>query len=232
VSVTVSVAWLAVRELWISYRLVVMLAAFVLGGALVALIPTDVQTGLSRLSLSLGAAGVLTATLLAWTFAAERRRGRAAWLVARAVPRRALLGGWLLAGGASVLIALAPAALLAWAALGPVARTIEPLAFGVAIAAVGCSTLALVVVGLLAGTLMPPLVAATVSLLAASALAAAALLVADAPAVAPGAAYAGLASLTDATRPIAHGLQAGGAALVGAAALLVLATAALERRDL
>ena len=93
-----AVTWLAVRELWISFRLVTIIALFLLAGAFVALLPGLGQRQPASwyaigLAVASAAAGGLTAAILSL----ERKRGTAAWLASRAVPRVTLLVGWFIA---------------------------------------------------------------------------------------------------------------------------------------
>ncbi|MGH2782777.1 MAG: ABC transporter permease subunit, partial [Thermoleophilaceae bacterium] len=149
------VSWLAMRELWVSYRLLVLLGAFVAAGAFVAIVP-DVPAVLhERFSLGLGLAVGVAAAVAAWSIARERELGRAGWLVSRAVRRRTLLAGWFIALGATTLIGLVAAAGLGWAAVSSVSRPPDGLTFGLHTAAIGCGALAATALGLLVGALVP-----------------------------------------------------------------------------
>lgn len=226
------VARLAVRELWISFRLLIVLIAFVAAGAVVALLPAAVPVTMTRLSVGLGAATIVVSVVAAWSMAEERQAGRAGWLVSRSLPRGSLLAGWFVALAGLAGLALAAAALLGWLAATTVAFRLEAGAYVSLILAIGATTLGAIALGLLAGTLLPGRTAAAAvgagCLLAG---AAAWLLPLDGSLV-PGGAYASLAALTETQRSIGPGLRATGVGLAVAAALLVAARAALEDAEL
>lgn len=73
----VIVAGVVLRELWVTFRLVVLLAVFIGGSALAALLPAGSAVLLDRLAATLALATTITAALAAWTVAADR--GRAGW---------------------------------------------------------------------------------------------------------------------------------------------------------
>lgn len=226
-----TVAWLALRELWISYRLMLVLAGFVATGAVVALAPVGDRDQLLRLALGFAASAAVTGVVSAWSLAAERRRRRAAWLVGRGISRASIVRGWFVALAVVVAVGLVPSATLAWLALLP-GRPAEGVAYVATIGAIGCGVLGVVAFGHLAGAILPPAVAAIVVLAACGAVAAATLLAPQAAAYLPSAGYLVLIELADTARPIARALAGAGIALATAGALLVLATAAFERVDL
>ena len=227
-----TVAWLALRELWISYRLMVILTGFVTAGAVVALLPADVATSFGWLAIGCAGGAGVAAAISAWSLASERRAGRAAWLVGRGFPRAAIVRGWFAATAIAALLGLVPSAAFAWVALSPVARSVEPAAYVAAIAAVGCGTLAAIAAGQLAGALLPRVVAVVAVTLVAGVVAGASVMAPSTVAVLPPGGHQLLAGLADAARPIGRALGAGGLALAITAALLVLAMAAMERADL
>ena len=147
-------ARLALRELWISFRLFAVLAGFVAVAALVALLPAPLPVTLERLALGLGAATGLTAGVAALSMAEERRTGRAGWLVTRSLPRGTPLVGWFAAVAATGLLGLVAAAILGWLAASNVAVRLAAAGYISAVAGVGATLLAAVALGLLAGTVM------------------------------------------------------------------------------
>lgn len=154
---------LVIRELWISFRLLVLLVAFVGSGALVALLPAPPAVVLSRLGLGLALATAVAAAVAAWSLAEERVRGRIGWLVTRSVPRAAIVAAWFVGIALIVLPALAAAAVLGWLASAAPGLAAEPLPFVVTMVGIGGTALAAVGVGLLVGAVLPPLAAAAVA---------------------------------------------------------------------
>jgi hypothetical protein len=242
VSRFLAVTGLAVRELWISFRLLLLVGVLLLTALPISLLPVTspdpmaAATGrLQPFALGLAAALSLACGVAAGTLAAERRRGTAGWLVGRAVPRGSIITGWFAAFVIVLVIGLAPAAALAWLTLGPTAEMLDPTAFVVSVAAAAAAGVAAVALamllgamfGVLPGMLLGALITA-VLLVPAAAIGLPAL--ADAPA--PGASLAILGDLVDAARPVADSVRAGGVALAAAAALLVLASAVMSRADL
>ena len=237
-----AVTGLALRELWISYRLLLIVGLLLLAAVPAAVLPaaTDdplvVATGrIHPFAFGLAAGLAVAAGVAAGTVAAERRRGTAGWLITRAVPRATIVVGWFVAFAVVLAIGTAPAAGLAWLSLGPLAEAIDPVAFVAGTAAAWGVGLAALALGLLLGSLLATLPA----MLLGGAVTAAVLLpamTASLPALgtapAPGAPFANLADLASATRPIGDAVRAGGAALAACAALLVLASAAMARADL
>ena len=68
---------LAVHELWISFRLLVVLAGYVGAGTVVALLPAPLPTTLLRLAVGVATAMSLGAIVAAWSLSRERALGRA-----------------------------------------------------------------------------------------------------------------------------------------------------------
>ena len=231
---------LALRELWISFRLLLVLALLLLAGLPAALLPHAVTPDLAGappdalgwFALALAGALSLVAGISAATLAGERRRGAAGWMAVRAVPRASIVLAWFTAFAALVLLGLVPTALLVWLSLGAAVLPGGPIPLVAVTASAGCTGLAAIALGLLSGSLLPPwpaLVAATVP--------AAALLLLSAAGqggwwTVPAGGLDTLARLDAAARPVADALRAGGVALSVAAAALVLAVAAFERADL
>lgn len=228
-----ALTWLAMRELWMSFRLLTVLGLLLSAGALTALLPSTGQASITlRFGVALGVASVAAAMLAAATFAAERRRGTTAWLVARAVPRSALLGGWFIAFGGVLVGGLLPGAVLAWLTLTGTRPAVDPVVFWATVIAAATGALVALSIGLLSGALLPPVPAAAACLVACGAAGSLALLSPAAAALSPLGGYALLAALPDSARPLASALQSIGIALAITAVLLVAARLAFERIDL
>lgn len=153
-SQSTAIARLALRELWISFRLLVLLVGFVAAGSLVALVPAPFGVRADRLVVGITAASFVAGALGAWSFAVERRSGRAGWLVSRSVPRGTLLGGWFVGMAASTLAGLAMTLALGWLAL-PAGAVTDPARFGLVGAVLASAALGWIGLGLLAGVLAP-----------------------------------------------------------------------------
>jgi hypothetical protein len=223
---------LAVRELWITFRLVLLLVSFVGVGTAVALLPAPLPVTMQRFAAGLGAATLLVAATAAWSIADERAHGRVGWLVTRSVARGTLLGGWFVAMGIIALGGLAAAGVLGWLAATSVSLRLELLAYVVILAAIAATILAAVALGLLSGSLLGPRTAAVGSIVLGVALGAAAWLVPAHGGLIPGAALLHLAALTEGAGSPAEAWRAAGACLLAAGVLLVLARVALGRAEL
>lgn len=223
---------LAVRELWITFRLLALIAGFIAAGVVVALLPAPLPTVMERLALGLGAASILAGALAAWSFGDERARGRAAWVVTRSVSRGTLLGGWFVALAGLGMAGTAIAGLLGWLSASAVSLRLDGGTFAAAILAVAATVLVAVALGLLVGTVLrgPPAIVATVTI--AAALGALAWLVPGAGELVPGGPIVDLAALREGMATPVAGLRATGLGLVTAALLLVVARLLLERAEL
>ncbi len=223
---------LALRELWISFRLFGIVAAFVAGGSVLALLPAPLPETLVRLVAMLLLATAVTACVAAWSMAEERMAGRAGWLVTRSLPRGTLLVGWFLALATLTVLGLVVAGTLGWLTLSSIALRLEPDGYATLLAGVAATQLAAIALGLAAGSVLPAVPAAMVALLGgAVTLVAASLLPGDASLV-PGAAFVALARLTEPGTAIGPGLRAAGVGLASTAVLLVMARLLLERAEL
>ena len=222
------VAWLAVRELWISFRLLALLTAYVSVGALVALLPAPGPSALARLAAGLAAATIVGSGIAAGSLGTERALGRAGWLVTRSISRGTLLIGWFMALAGITLAGLAAAASLAWLAASTVASPLDLGPFTIVVAGVAATSLAAVAIGLLLGSLLGPMRAMIAALAVGLAMGAAAYALLPAPIVP----LAALAELRALDRPVAAGVQGAGIGLAVTAVALVLARAALGRVDL
>jgi hypothetical protein len=235
----VTLTGMALRELWISFRLLLVLGAFLLAGLPAALLPPVLSPDLAGappdplawLAVATAAALALAAAVAAATLATERRRGTAAWMAARAVSRSTIALSWFAAFALVIVVGLVPLAMVAWLVFGPFLLG-EAGALVAATAASACAGCAALAIGLLAGAVLPRWPAA-----AAAALAGAILLVPPAfgqagPWWLPSDGLRVLAELDTATRPVADSLRAAGAALGLAAVVLVGMVVTFERADL
>lgn len=234
-----ALTWMALRELWISFRLLPVLGALLLAGLPVALLPRLMSPDLAGappdpltwLGVAVAVAMSFAAAVAAASLATERRRGTAGWMAARAVPRPTIALSWFVAFGLLLVLGLAPAGVVAWLAMEPFLPG-GPSALAAALAATACAGLLALSLGLVAGATLPRLAAAV-----ATALVSGALLIPPVLRQAgwwwlPADGIRVLATLDTAARPVADALRGGGLALGLAAVLLVLAVMAFERADL
>ncbi len=223
---------LALRELWISYRLLLLLAAAIAGGIVSALRP-DLGSDPATLALGIAGCGVVVSAVAAASLAAERRQGAVAWLVLRAVPRSSVLLAWFTAITAPVVLGLAAGAVLAWLALvGGPSQPLDPTAFAALGAAAAVTVLQALAIGLLIGALARPLLAAVLATsVSAAGLGAGFLLRVDASLL-PTAGLGLLAQATSLDRPLSVGLGSLGLGLATTGLLMAAAAAALTRVDL
>jgi hypothetical protein len=231
-SLVPAVTWLAVRELWISFRLIGVIALFLLAGALAALLPSLGQRQPAGwYAIALGVASAGAGALTAGVLSGERRRGTAAWLASRAVPRVTLLVGWFLALLGAGVAGFVPGAALAWLTILPAAPVLDPPRFALVVLAVGSGALAALALGMLTGALLPPRRAIVLTIVLCIAVAAAALAVPALRGFTPASGYFLLAEAPTGS-PVGRAVQAIGIGLASAALLLTLAGVALERADL
>ncbi len=227
----VTVARLATRELFMTFRLLLVLLVAAGAGAVAGLLPAPPGV-LTRLAAGFGLAIVVAAAVAAWSFAEERFAGRTGWLITRSVARATYLFGWY---GALLLVAvggLAAGALLGWLSIPPGSVVIDGTEYVAAIVGVAATCGLALAVGLLAGALLRPRGAmlATIALCAV-----ATILVILLPSLAvwlPGGALVALADADGAETVVDMALRAAGIGLVLAAAVLVVCRVALERTDL
>lgn len=224
------VAGLALRELWISFRLLAILGALFLGGVAATLVRLidPIAAPLPWLAGGIAVAAVVLAGLAGWSFSAERRRGAAAWLVGRSVPRSGVLLGWLLALAAPLVVGFVVVVALGWLLQGAA----SPAAYAAATGAVLADLFVSLAAGLLLGTLLRPAPAALGAVLLVVAVAAmgGAGIAAGVPL--PGDGLRLLAALPARQVPLAEAMSAAGTSLIVAAVLLGLARLAVERTDL
>jgi ABC-type transport system involved in multi-copper enzyme maturation permease subunit len=219
VSQTGVVTRLALRELWISFRLLALLAAYIGAGTAVALLPAPLATVLVRLAIGVAAAMVVGAAIAGWSLSRERALGRAAWLATRSIPRGTILVGWFCALALVSILGIVAVGVLGWLAAS---------APGATFAAIACGAIGMLALGLLAGTLLRPSLAAIAAAVAGVAVG--------------GAAWLGLprveipvealAQLSQLSNPISVAIQGAGMGLAAAGVLLLLAWVAFNRVDL
>ena len=222
------VTCVALRELWITFRLLILLAVYVAAGAAVALLPAPLSTTLVRLAIGVAAAMVAGAAIAGWSLSRERTLGRAAWLATRSIPRRTILVGWFAALTSVSIMGIVAVGVLGWLAASAPGSSLDPFAFGLTFAAIACGAIGLLALGLLVGTLLRPLAAAIVA--AAAGVGLGALVWVAVPRVAIP--VEALAQLTQLASPISVAIQGAGAGLAAAAILLLLARVVIERIDL
>ena len=219
------------RELWISFQLLPMLGVLLLSGLLPAMLSPVAPPPLTY-SVALAMALALISAMAGFSLAAERRRGMAAWLTLRTVPRSALVLAWLASSACLLVLGLVVSAAFAWLSLfGDLVGGELGVPFGVALVSVGAAGLATLSGSLLIGALLTPPLAATLSLL----LSGGVLLAGAVPIGAPWLPSGGIGLLSQfptIARPLASAAQSAGVALLAAALLLAAAVAVLQRADL
>jgi hypothetical protein len=223
---------LAIRELWMTFRLLLVIVAFVGTSAFLVLIPAAPSVVMERLAAGLGISTIVVAGVAGWSLADERTAGRAGWLVSRSVARGDVLAGWFWGLLAIALVGLAGAGLLGWLAISGGPLPFDGASFVISIVAVGATIAAAVATGLLAGTLMRTWLSALVAALLC--LASGALswtLLSDRPLV-PGGAFRLLAEIPTGRSLLSDAIQAAGIALALTALILVVARLAIERAEL
>ena len=231
-SQAITVVWLATRELWMTFRLLLVLIVSVGAGAVVGLVPAPLPEAMTRLAAGFGLAIVVAAAVAAWSLAEGRLSGRAGWLITRSVARATYLFGWygalLLVGGGG----LAGGALLGWLSIPPGSVAIDAAEYGAAIAGVAATYGLALAVGLLAGSLLRPRAAMIVTIALCAVATLLVILLPGAAAWLPGEALVALARAADAEAVVDEALRAAGIGLALAAAVLVGCRVALERTDL
>lgn len=228
----ITVARLATRELWMTFRLLLVLLVSVGAGAVVGLLPAPLPETMARLAAGLGLAIVVAAAVAAWSLAEERLSGRAGWLVTRSVSRATYLVGWYAALLLVAVVGLAAGAGLGWLAIPHGSDAVEAAEYVAAVLAVGAAIAPALALGLLAGALLRPRAAMIVTVAACVVVGIAALLVADAAAWLPSGALVLLASASEPGSVVADALRTAGIGLALTAAVLVACRVVLERADL
>jgi hypothetical protein len=229
---TTTVTWLALRELWISFRLLLLLGAVLAGGIAGALLP-ELALDPSLLAIGLAAASVLLAGMSARTMARERGRGMMAWLAVRGVPRSVMVIAWLGAFAFPIVLGGAGAGVLGWLSSAvQLPPPIDPLSYGAIAASAVAGVVVVVTLGFVLGAILRPVPAALLAILLAAAIAAPGLLALSNPPWLPTAGFGLLVNLSALERPLADGLRTLGLAVAAIAVLIVLAGVFLEATDL
>jgi hypothetical protein len=230
---------MALRELFISYRMVPIVGLPILAGLVVSVVPPEIG-GLGALAgaahlLALGLAVALPVigAIAAATLASERHRGTLAWMAVRAVPRSAVVMAWFLAFAILLTVGIAFGGAGAWlAALERAETPLDPGPFTVVVASTLAIGLLVVAVGLVVGSLTGPRLSA---LLTAALTGATLVWALFGPQVGNQVVTGALSILNGldlAIRPIGDAVGSAGLSLACAAGLLVIAAASIERADL
>ncbi len=234
-----TLTWMALHEMWISFRLIGVIGLPLLGGLLAIVVPPDLvgvtAVGSAGFWYGVGAsvAIAVSAGLAAGTMAHERDRGTVAWMAVRAVPRSAILLSWFVAFGLLLAVGIVLGSMGAWlAALGRAETVPDAMPYAAAVGATIGAALAAVATGLLLGAFLPTLPATLLAVGVGGVLLAAALATAPGGLPSPTGGIGLLAHLDGTARPVGDALRSGGAALAATAVLLVLAVVGLQRSDL
>jgi hypothetical protein len=227
-----TVAWLATRELWMTFRLLLLLIVSVGAGAVVGLLPAPLPQTMPRLAAGLAIAITVAAAVAAWSLAEERVSGRAGWLVTRSVARSTYLIGWYVALLLVPLIGIATGIGLGWLAVPTGSTAVAPGEYLAVAAAVLAALAAAVGAGLLFGALLRPRVAMLAVIVVCAAFAGAAIGLPQAAPWVPGSGLVLLSRVSGAEPVTADALRAAGIGLALAAVVLAGARLALERTDL
>jgi hypothetical protein len=228
-----TLTWMAVRELWISFRFLALLSLGLVGGLLATAVRASLSDGQALLAGGIAGAGIAAAGIGAMALAGERRSGRLAWLAVRSVPRSAALLAWFVSLSLPLMAGLAISGVLGWIVVGaPSAPPMDGPAFAALVTAAAATSLEGLAVALLAGILLRPVSAAIVAMIATAALMGTGLAVVAEPPALPAAGIGLLANAQSLGHPVSDGLQAMGMALAATGLLLAVAAAALSRVDL
>ena len=224
---------MAIRELWISFRLLLLLALPVIAGLGALLLSSDPNRAQLTLASGLGIVGALAGGVAAAAWATERRRGTAGWLSLRAVPRASILIGWFMGLAIPTVVGIGAGSLLVW--LGTGIEPSPPLtaaAYAALVGAAAGAALQPLAVGLVFGSFLSPWLAALAAVLGSGALLLVGLFAASEPPLVPSAGIGLLAQATNLVRPMADGLQALGLGLALTGLLLGMALLIFDRVDL
>jgi ABC-type transport system involved in multi-copper enzyme maturation permease subunit len=231
-----ALVWLALRQLWITFRLLPLLALPLTGGLATVLLAESFDAPLLPLAVGVAAAFALCAGLAAGALSRERRSGRAAWLTLRAVPRSTIVLGWFAAIAVPVVVGVGASAFLAWIAIagtpgiGELAN--QPVTFaalGVAAATVGLQAVG---IGLAAGSLARPWLATLLAIVVMAGLLVGTSLLTDWDPRLPIGGLWLLAHGDALTRPLSDGVMSAGIGLAGTGLLVALSAALFSRVDL
>jgi len=231
VSQAVTVARLATRELFMTFRLLLILLASAGAGAVAGLLPAPPGL-MTLLAAGFGLAIVVAAAVAAWSLAEERFSGRIGWLITRSVSRATYLVGWY---GALLLVAvggLAAGGFLGWLSIPPGSVVIDATEYVAAIVGVAATCGLALAVGLLAGALLRPRGAMLVTIALCAIATILVVLLPGSTAWLPGGALVALAGASEIEPVVDVALRAAGVGLVMAAGVLVVCQVVLERTDL
>jgi hypothetical protein len=224
---------MAVRELWISFRLLLLLALPMVVGLITLLLSSDPGRTQLNLASGMGIISTLAAGVAASAWATERRRGTAGWLSMHAVPRASILIGWFVGLAIPTVFGIAAGSLVVW--LGSGTEPTPPLdaaAYATLVGAVAGAALQALAIGLLFGSFLSPMIAALVSVLVSGVLLGAGLFVVNEPPLVPSSGIGLLAQAMDLLQPMADGLQALGLGLTLTGIVLGAALLIFDRVDL
>lgn len=221
------VTGLALRELWISFRLLLLLAVHLAAGLSVVVFPALVRPALDRFTLLVAAAAVVGAAVAARSISLERSERRAGWLVTRSISRGTIVVGWFVALGVITLAGLAANGGLAWLTVSLADPSLDVVAFGAVFAGVAGLCLVTLAIGLLLGALLPSRLSVPTAAVGCGVLMIAGWL--GDPLLIP---LAALRALPDLERPVSIGLQGTGIGLAMTGLVLVGVRIALGRADL
>ena len=227
-----TVARLAARELWMTFRLLLVLIVSVGAGVVVSVLPAPLTEAMTRLAVGLGVAIVVAAAVAAWSIAEERHAGRAGWLVTRSVARPTYLAGWYVAVLFIAVVGLASGALLGWLAIPVGSTALDGVEYVAVIAAVAATLAAAIAASLLAGAILPPPGAMAFAVVVCVAAGAVALFAPIDASWLPGGALTLLPRAAGSEPILDEAIRAAGLALATAATLLVACRVAFERSDL
>lgn len=225
---------LDLRELWISFRLLLILGSLLASALAVVLASASTLAGhgSTTYAVALAAAAIVAAAAAAHAISADRRDGSAAWLAARAVSRSSLLLAWLAAFVPPLLLGLVASASVAWLTLSvELGSSLSPASFSLAVTGSAVGSLAAVSLGLMLGTLLPPWRAALLTGLLAVGAAVVTVLLPASTAL-PSGGFALLADLPSVDRPIGLALESIGSGLVAIGMLTAGAAAFMQQADL
>src|SRR6187551_2165937 len=214
---------LAIRELWMTFRLLLVIVGFVGTSAFVVLLPAAPAITMERLAAGLGISTIVVAGVAGWSLADERTAGRAGWLVSRSVARGQVLAGWFWGLVTIAVAGLAGAGLLGWLAVYSLPASFDPATFLATLVAVAAAIAAAVAAGLLAGTVGRTWIAGLAAAAACLAFGILAWAVFPDQPLIPGGAYRLLAEIMTGQTQLAEALTSAGIGLALAALILVVA---------
>lgn len=231
---------LAMRQAWITYRLLTLILAPILAAAVVG--GAESSGLLARgqawqlLAAGLAVTTLLTAVVEAVGLAGDRERGMLGWLAVRAVPRPMILSSWFSAPLLAALIGTASALAVARMTLQPaLIGSLDDTAYLATLGAVLAAGLLAQTVGMLFGVLGSRFQAGMTTVFALVLVGGGVVVgsvVAGPQVGGPGTGFWLLAQAAVVNDPVPAALLSTGLSLAAAAGLWVLAAAAFSRRSL